>query len=380
MAARIDVLPVTGKRERRAFVTFPWKVYKGDRNWVPPLVSDRLSYLDPKKGPFYKQADIALFMARQGGEPVGTIAGFVDQVRIQHSGTTEGGFGFFECINDPAVAARLLDACRDWLRSRGMTSFSGPTSFGEFDSPGVLIDGADCPAAMLEGHTPAYYRGLLEGYGMEKYHDFYAWRASFEQVAKEMENPASDIVRVAEAARRVNNVTVRGISMKNWPAEVATIRGLFNETMSEVPGTAPFSEVEFKNLSDQMKPFINPDLALIAETDGKPVAYCVLIPDTNQVLARLNGRLFPFNWLKLKRLIRKIDVVSFKLMGVLKEYQRRGIDAMLYVEALQKAMHNGYVWLDGSLTSELNPSINLIAKGRGAEMYKHYRLYRMALS
>jgi GNAT superfamily N-acetyltransferase len=379
MAAGIDVLPISGKRERRAFITFPWKIYAGDRNWVPPLISDRLSYLDPGKGPFYKQADIALFMALRGGDPVGTIAGFVDRVKVQHAGIPEGGFGFFECVNEPDVSARLLDACRDWLRSRGMTSFSGPTSFGEFDSPGVLIEGADCPPAMLEGHTPPYYRDLLERYGMEKYHDFYAWRASFEQVEKEMGNPGSDILRVAEAARRVSRVTVRGISMKDWPREVATIRNLFNETMSQVPGTVPFSEAEFQNLADQMKPFIDPDLALIAETDGKAVAYCVLIPDTNQVLARLNGRLFPFNWLRVKAMIRKIDVVSFKLMGVLKEYQRRGIDAILYVEALQKAARNGYSWLDGSLTSELNPSINLIAQGRGAEMYKHYRLYRMAV-
>ena len=379
MAEGIDVLPVCGKRERRAFVTFPWKVYQGDRNWIPPLISDRLAYLDPAKGPFYRQADIALFMARRGGEPVGTIAGFVDRVSIQHTGTPEGGFGFFEVVNEPDVSARLLDACGDWLRSRGMTSFSGPTSFGEFDNPGVLIGGADCPPAMLEGHTPPYYRDLLERYGMEKYHDFYAWRASFEQVRKEMENPESDVLRVAEAARKVNKVTIRGVSMKNWPNEVATIRSLFNDTMSQVPGTAPISEVEFQNLADQMKPFIDPDLALIAEMEGKAIAYCVLIPDTNQVLARLNGRLLPFNWLKVKRFIREINVVSFKLMGVLKEYQRRGIDAILYVEALQKAMRSGYEWLDGSLTSELNPSINLIAKGRGAELYKHYRLYRMAL-
>jgi GNAT superfamily N-acetyltransferase len=379
VSGKIDVQPVSGRRGRRAFATFPWKIYAGDRNWVPPLVSDRMSYLDPDRGPFYKQADIELFIARRGDEPVGTVAAFVDRAKVSHTGTTEGGFGFFECVNDPAAATALLDACRAWLRTRGMTSLSGPTSFGEFDNPGILVGGADCPAAMLEGHTPPYYRDLVEGYGMEKYHDFYAWRAPFDMIRRELEDPASSIVRVAEAARRVNNLTIRGIDMKRWPREVATIRALFNATMSSVPGTAPFSETEFKSLADQMKPFINPDLALIAETDGKPVAYCVLIPDTNQVLRRLNGRLLPFNILKLGRLVREISVVSFKLMGVLKEYQRRGIDAILYVEALAAAARHGYAWLDGSLTSELNPSINVLAKARGAEMYKHYRLYRMAV-
>ena len=136
-------------------------------------------------------------------------------------------------------------------------------------------------------------------------------------------------------------------------------------------------EEDFGRNARQMKPFLDPELGLIAEIGGKPVGYCLLIPDTNQVLARLNGRIFPFNWMRIGRFIREIDVVSFKLMGVLKEYRRRGIDALLYVEALAKAKERGYKWLDGSLTSELNPAINLIARGRGAEMYKHYRIYRM---
>lgn len=167
--------------------------------------------------------------------------------------------------------------------------------------------------------------------------------------------------------------------MRDWDREVSIIRCLFNATMSQIPDAVPLSEAEFRRLADQMRPFLDQDLALIAEIEGKAVGFCVLIPDTNRVLIRLDGRLFPFNWLKIKRYIREVDVVSFKLMGVLEQYRRRGIDALLCLEALTAASRKGYKWLDGSLTSELNPAINLIARGRGAELYKHYRLYRLEL-
>jgi GNAT superfamily N-acetyltransferase len=377
MMESVEIHPVTTRRDRRAFVQFPWRVYQGDPNWVPPLISERLEYLDPERGLYYKQADIALFLARRGREELGTIAAFVDHSRAQHMGQAEGGFGFFEVVEEYEVARRLLDVCREWLRARGLGSVRGPTNFGDFDCPGVLIAGADYPPAMLEAHTPPYYQAFLERYGMEKDHDLYAWRATFEQIGEELQGVPADLVRVADVGRRLGHVTIRKVCLADWDREVALVRHLFNTTLSQVPDTVPLSEAEFGRLADQMRPFLDADLALFAEIDGQPVGFCVLIPDTNRVLIRLNGRLFPFNWLKIKRYIREIDVVSFKLMGVLEEYRRRGIDALLYLEALKAARKKGYQWLDGSLTSEWNPMINLIARRLGAELYKHYRIYRM---
>jgi GNAT superfamily N-acetyltransferase len=230
---------------------------------------------------------------------------------------------------------------------------------------------------MLEAHTPAYYKGFLERYGMEKDHDMYAWRATFEQMGEDLQGIPADIARVAEVARP--NTTIRKIRLKDWDQEVVLVRHLFNATLSHLSDFVPLTEAEFGRLADQMRPFMDMDLVLFAEIEGRPVGFCVLIPDTNRVLMRLNGRLFPFNWLKVNRYIREIDVVSFKLMGVLEEYRRRGIDAVLYMEALRAASKKGYKWLDGSLTSETNPMINLIAGRLGAEPYKHYRLYRMDL-
>ncbi|MCX7030865.1 MAG: hypothetical protein NTU62_12220 [Spirochaetes bacterium] len=377
MLGTVEIHPVTTRRELKAFIRFPWKVYRADPLWVPPLISDRLAYLDPARGIFYKDADVALFTAREGRQVLGTIAAFVDHARARYVGRAEGGFGFFEVLEEYGAAAALLDTCRGWLRQRGMVSVRGPTNFGDNDSPGVLIAGTDYPPAMLEAHTPPYYKDFLERYGMQKENDLYAWRVTFERVGTALHGAPSDIVHVADAARKDSALSIRRIRLENWDQEVSTILALFNATMETIPGAVPIGEEDFGRLASQMRPFLDPELGLIAEIGGAPVGYCLLIPDTNRVLARLNGRLFPFNWIRIGRYIREIDVVSFKLLGVLKEYRRRGIDALLYVEALAKAKERGYQWLDGSLTSELNPVINLIARSRGAEMYKHYRLYRM---
>jgi GNAT superfamily N-acetyltransferase len=375
----IQIQPVTTRRDLRAFVTFPWRVYRHDPNWVPPLLSERLEYLDPARGPFYKHADVALFLARRGREVVGTIGAFVDHQRVEYFGRQEGGFGCFEVVEDYAVAGQLLDAVCTWLRERKMTHMRGPTNFGDWDCPGVLVGETNCPPVMLEGHTPLYYKDLLEQYGMEKEQDAFAWRAFRSQIGEELKNLPPELLRVADVARQAANVTIRKVRLEKWDEEIATAHYLFNVTLRHLPDYIPITEEEFLRFAGQIRPFLDPDLALFAESDGKVVGFCVAVPDINRVLVRLNGRLFPLNWLKINRYIRQIDVVSFKLMGVLEEYRRRGIDALLYLEAVKAVFDKGYAWLDGSLTSEFNPMVNLIAHRLGAERYKHYRLYKLAL-
>lgn len=375
----IRVQPVTTRRELRAFVKFPWRVYQDDPNWVPPLIAERLEYLDPARGPFYKAADVALFLACCGREIVGTIATFVNRQRVERLGRLEGGFGFFEVIEDYAVAERLLDTACGWLRARGMTSLRGPTNFTDSECPGVLVEGADCPPVMLEAHTPLYYKDFLERYGMEKEQDLYAWRAFRSQIGEELRNIPPELSRVAEVARRVANVVIRKARLDRWDEEIAAAHHLFNATLNHLPDYVPMSEAEFRRLAGQMRPFLDPDLALFAEVEGKPIGFCVAFPDINRVLIRLNGRLFPFNWLRIRRYIRQIDVVTFKLMGVLDQYRRRGIDALLYMQAIKAVYEKGYAWLEGSVTSEFNPMVNLIAHRLGAERYKVYRLYRKDL-
>jgi GNAT superfamily N-acetyltransferase len=375
----IRIQAVTSARGRRTFVTFPWAVYEGDPSWVPPLISERLEYLDPARGPFYERAEVALFLARRGRAVVGTVAAFVDHHRNHHTGKSEGGFGFFETLDDYAVARALLDAACGWLRAHGVSAVRGPTSFTDSDTPGVLIDGVDCPPAMLEAHTPPYYRDFLERYGMEKDEDLFAWRVFRAQFDGKLKGSMEQITRVADAALRRANATIRRVHLDKWEEEIAITHRLFNATLEHLPDHAPMTEAEFRRTADQIRLLLDPDLALFAEVDGEPVAFGIALPDINRVLLHLNGRLFPFGWLKFKRLVRQIDGVTFKLMGVLEEYRHRGIDAMLYLAVVRAFCEKGYEWLEGSVTSEFNPMINLIAGRLGAERYKHYRLYRMAL-
>ena len=379
MTSSIQIQPVTTRRDLRAFVKFPWRVYKSDPNWVPPLISERLVYLNPATGLFYRHADVALFLAHRSRQVVGTVAAFVDHRRIEHLGRAEGGFGFFEVIEDYSVAEQLLNAACEWLRVHEMLLMRGPTNFTANDCPGVLIEGADCPPVMLEAHTPPYYKDFLERYGMEKENDLFAWRAFRSQIGEELKNIPPQLARVADVARKVANVTIRKIRMYEWDKEISTAHYLFDTTLRHIPDHVPLTEAEFRRLAEQMRRFLDPDLALFAEMEGQPVGFCVAIPDINRALIHLNGRLFPLGWLKLAHYVRQIDVVSFKLMGVLEEYRRRGIDALLYLEAVKAVFDKGYRWLDGSLTSEFNPMVNLIAHRLGAERYKRYRLYRMEL-
>ncbi len=379
MSDSIHIQPVKTRSDLRRFVKFPWKVYKDDPNWVPPLISDQLAYLDPKRGPFYHHADVALFLARRGREVVGTIATFIDHRLLAHTRDKKGGFGFFEVVENYDVAERLLDTAREWLRTHGMETINGPTNFTELEQPGVLIEGSNCPPVILQAHTPYYYKDFLERYGMEKDHDLYAWRAFRSQIGEELKNIPPELNRVAEVAKKTANVGIRKVRLDKWDQEISIACQIFNATLEHLPEHVPITEEEFRQFADPLRIFLDPDLALFAEVEGKPIGFCVALPDINRVLIHLNGRLFPFGWLKVRRLTPKIEVVTFKLMGVLDKYRRRGIDALLYVEAVKAIYRKNYEWIDGSITSEHNPMVNLIAQRLGAERYRHYRLYRMVL-
>jgi GNAT superfamily N-acetyltransferase len=380
MAARIRVTPVETGANLLDLIHFPWKIYAADPNWVPPLISERLDRLDADKNPFFSDAEVQLFIARRAGEVVGTAAAFVDHYGNAYRDEKVGGFGFFEVIEDFTVAQALLDRVCGVLRGWGVESLQGPTNFGINDEPGVLIEGADTPPAILEAHTPPYYQTFLERYGMRKCFDNYAWRVYLPELDSLLEDLPEQFFQVFEAAKDRKEVQIRALNMNEWESEMALTQYLYNEALSTRPRFVPMKKESFRRFAEQMRPLLDPDLVLFAEIEGKPVGYFVAIPDFNQVLKHLNGRLYPFGWLKLLWHRRRIDRISFKLLGILKEYRRRGIDVLLYMDAVGKAVEKGYRWLDGSLTSELNPIVWRLAARMGAERSKHYRLYEMDLA
>jgi GNAT superfamily N-acetyltransferase len=206
----------------------------------------------------------------------------------------------------------------------------------------------------------------------------YAWRVSLEPLARDPNALPEQLLRVFSAAAARREVTIRKIDLAAWDREVEITRTLFNATLGFLPESIPLDAQDYGRLANQMKPILDPDLALIAEHEGKPIGFLVAIPDFNLVLLHLTGRIFPIGWAKLLWYSRRIDQVSFKLFGLLDAYRGRGIDTLMYLEAVRAAARKGYKWLDGSLTSENNPSVNRLAERLGAERYKHYRLYQMA--
>jgi GNAT superfamily N-acetyltransferase len=379
MDSSIQIDPVLTRRDLKSFVLLPWKIYKDDPIWVPPLISAQLSRLDPARGPFYTHADGQLFLARRGREIVGSIAVFIDHRRVEHLNRQVGGFGFFEVIEDYPVAEALLDAAVEWLWERNISEIRGPTSFTDYEYPGVLVEGANIPPVLLAAHTPHYYGGFLESYGMERDRDLFAWRVVQEQVSGKPDHIPEDLIRAAGAALAGTPVTVRPVKVEDRELEIKSVHQLFNLIFRNSPAHTPMSLDEFQQVAKQMRPFLDPDLILVAEVESKPVGLCIAIPDINRVLMQLNGRLFPLGWLNARRMIDQIDVVSFKSMSILEEFRQRGIDALLLLESLKRVDSKGYAWLDCSVVSEDDPLVNLIANRMGAERYKHYRVYRLDL-
>jgi len=373
---RVIVRQVEDRRGLLAFLRFPWRIYAHDPNWVPPLIAERLDRLNPDKDPFGAQGQYRLFLAYKDGELAGTVAAFVNPQHNAYLGEEMGAFGFFEAIDDQEVADRLLDAACGAVANWGMKGIRGPTTDSFFDAPGVLVEPTDCPPVMLEAHTPLYYRDLLERYGFEKWRDTFAWRVDLQQLGTNLERLPPQLLRVLDAAREKQRVRIRKLRFDEWDREVEQTCRLFNATLNHLPEFAPIELSAFRRFADQLRPLIDPDMALFAEVDGRTVGYLVAIPDVNQILKHLNGRLYPIGWFKFWWYRRRVRVVSFKLLGVLPRYRRRGIDTLMYMEALRAAVAKGYRWLDGSLSSENNPTVQRLAQRLGAERYKHYRLYQ----
>jgi GNAT superfamily N-acetyltransferase len=378
-SSNVEIVFVQNRRERERFVHFPWHVYRDDPLWVPPLIRSQLHSLDPQRGTFFRYGEAALFLARRNGRDVGRIAGWINHRANRFQEEKASGFGFFETLNDYEIVQALLDAVCDWARERGMETIRGPFYFSMDDSPGVLIEGSDYAPVLLCGHSPLYYSDFLECYGLVKYRDAYAYRVELSRFSGELGSLPPKILRVAEATRRRTGVQIRPIRIEDWDAEVRRVMRLVNEAMGYMRNHVPMDEREFLRYTDELRQVIDPDLVFLAEIDGQPVGFAATLPDINQALKSVNGRLLPIGWLRLWWRMRRVDVASLKLLAVLEEYRGRGLDSLLYLETAQALMRKGYSWVDLSLTAENNVMINRLVHNLGGQRYKAYRTYQKTL-
>jgi hypothetical protein len=372
--AALEIRPVNGKKDWNAFIRFPYSHYKKDPNWVPPLLIDQKVLLDPQKNPFFRHADAQFFLALRDGKVVGRIAAIVDHDHNRFHNEKTGMFGFFETIEEYAVAEGLLSAAKAWVAEKGMTAFRGPLNPSQNEDCGCLIDAFDSPPVIMMTYNPPYYPSFYERFGLKKAMDLLAYYLDNKG------GPPEKLVRVAEALRKKEGITIRHADLKNFDAEVERIMSVYNRAWSKNWGFVPMTEAEFKHLAKNLKPIAIPDLCLIAEIGGEPIGFALSVPDMNRALIKLRGRLLPFGLLKLLWYKRKIDFIRIVTLGVVHDHQKKGIDAVLYLETWKNGVNRGYWRGEMSWILETNTMMNRSAEMLGGKVYKTYRMFEMPVS
>ena len=373
----IEVRPVLGARERRLFLTFPWRIYRGDPLWVPPLMGERRAMIDPRRGTFFRHGAADFFMAWHCGRPVGTIAAGEDTAVTakQADQEKEGVFGFFECIDEDRVAAALLDRARQWGRERGLSRMIGPFFLEREDSFGVLVEGRDRPPVLLCGHTPAYYPALLERWGAVPDP---AESLAFEARLDEDPDEWRKVERLADRIRARGWIRIRTPNLSRWQDEVPVVQELLNRGLAHLPGFTAWQRETVEGLVRQFVRFADPDLVLFAQVEGKTVGWFPGVPNMNEALIHANGLRYPWDWLRLFAHARvRPKCVAVKSVLVLPEYWQSGVAILLFDEMRRRARAKGYAWADLSLTGSNNPFTPDLATRLGARVYKRYRVYRL---
>jgi len=357
----------------KAFVKFPWHIYKNDPAWVPPLIGEMLKLLSPKKNPFWEHADAAFFMAFKGKQPVGRIAAILNHRHNEFHNEKTGFFGFFESIDDKGVSSALYNAAEEWLAAKGMNAIRGPANPSSNDDWGFLLEGYNKPPTVMMPYNPEYYHDLTKAAGYAKVKDLYAF------FMDKTVDAADKAIRVAEIAKRKTGVKIRPLDMKNMDRELKIIKEVYNSAWELNWGFVPMTDAELDHLAADLKKIAIPDLVLIAEVDGKPAGISVAIPNINELLIKMNGRLFPFGWLKFLLGFRKIKRVRIIIMGVIKEFRKRGIDAVFYVDTYNIGKKLGFSEGEMGWMLEDNDMMNRTLEMFGAHLYRRYRLYEKKL-
>jgi GNAT superfamily N-acetyltransferase len=370
----VQIRPVATSRELSEFVRFPFRLYRGDPNWVPPLISDRLKHFSPHN-PFFEHAQARLFRAIRDGRTVGTIAAIADENHVKTWNEPVGFFGAFETVEDYDVAAALFTAARDWLAAHGRDVMRGPMDLNINDESGLLIDGFDGPPVIMMTYNKTYYRGYLERYGFTKAKDVHAYKVAVAPFGPNLENMPERVTRVARIARERYQVEMRHIDMKHFYDEVARIKPIYRQAWAKNWGAVPMTDAEFAYLAASLKPIVDPELTYVAYLAGQPVGCFLALPDFCQVAMHLNGRLMPFGWINYLRYQRKIDGLRVVIMGVLEEHRLKGIEALFYEEAARVAVRKRFKWAEMSWILEDNYKVIRGIEGMGGVRYRTYRFY-----
>ncbi|MDR3274758.1 MAG: hypothetical protein LBS81_02010 [Endomicrobium sp.] len=371
------IVKVGTKEQLMRFVRFPWKIYPKDSPWVPPLISDFAGVLSKDKNPFWMHAKSQLFLAYDdNGNINGRIAAIIDYNYIVFQDDKCGFFGFFECFDDIETAKALFSAVKTWLKEHSIDKFIGPMNPSTNDECGFLLEGFDIPPSLMMTYTPKYYLRLAEESGLKKIKELYAYDMDIKEDSR-----ISRLERVAAAAKKkLPTLEIKTMQKDSFEMDLKAAISIYNSAWRKNWGFVPWSDEEFAALASRLKIFIEPRMVIIAMISGSPVGMLIAFPDYNQVLRKLNGKLFPFGIFKFLYYKKRINSLRLMVMGVIKEYRHKGIEVGMYEKGLKNALKIGYKHCELSWVLDDNIMTQRTAEMMNGKVYKKYAIYGTELN
>ena len=371
----MNILQVSSRHDMRSFIELPYHIYQNDPVWVPPLRTEQHKQFDPKYNPFLRHCTRQLFLLEIKGRIVGRIAAFVDNLAVEFWKKPIGLFGYFECIPDEAAAQLLLETAREWLRGHDCLFMRGPWSFVSQEW-GMVIEGFRPPAVIMAPYNPPYYNEFLTDFGMYKAKDLLSWYFS----ASEGYYIPERFLKLTDTVSERYGIQIRQLDKQHYDQEVKTIIDLSNASIINNWGYSPVTELEVQAMARDMKPIIQAKGVIFAlDSNGRPIGFAIALPDVNHLLQGLNGRLYPFGFIKLLLGIPHLRRYRLFAMGVIPEYQGKAVDSLLF-RALFEAIYTPDTWAEINYILEDNwPMINGIKK-MGAVPLRRYRVYEMNIN
>jgi hypothetical protein len=367
----VDVRAVSSRRDLREFIELPFRLHSTSPQWVPPLRLERRTFHSRRMNAYFKHAGAQEFLARRDGRVVGRISAQVDRAYDDQHGPGTGMFGFVELEDDPEVATALLDAARGWLAERGRRHMIGPMDYTMNDECGVLIEGFEREPMLKQPWHPPYYQRRCEEAGLDKAIDLLMW----ELVIDDREKILPIIFELAEQSETKHGIELRHMRRRDLPKDIKVFGEVYNAAWKDNWGFVPYSDSDLKHLAEEMQLVFDRNWFMVAQKDGETIGTAITLPDVNQALKRMNGRLLPLGWWHFLRKGSYIDRVRVGFLGVKPEYQHTGAAARFYVEHFDMARKTPQKWGEMGWILETNRSMNRGMEAMGGRVVKRYRVY-----
>jgi hypothetical protein len=375
--SEVEIVTVSKEADWKTFIDLPWKIYSGDRNWVPPLKKMVRRLLDPEQHPFWRFSQGTFFLARRGTRAVGRIAAIIDNNYNEYRHEKMGSWGFFECENDPEAAHALFSSAEQWVANRGMHFLRGPLNPSTNYEVGMLIEGFEYPPAFMMTYNPRYYAALAESYGLTKEKDL--WALILKDGNSGEKRPFLE--RVAQRIQEKGNVRIRPADISRFAEEIPLIKGIYDSAWSSNWGFVPMSDGELVEMGRNLVSIVDPDLVFFVYYNDEPVGFCLIVPDINPLLQRLNGKMGPLGFLKVRLYKNDIKGLRGLLFGFKHSHQKMGLPLVAFQHLNHlRAAKQRYEYLELGWNLEDNHDINQFEMDLGARVYKRYRVYGKPLS